>query len=45
VAAVGEIVKKKNGKQLYTKRDTMHKAIEKHGTHKIENTYKTRKQT
>ena len=44
VAVVGKLVKKIGKGQVYTKRETMHKTIQKHKIHKIENKHKTRKQ-
>jgi hypothetical protein len=45
VAVVGKPVQKIGKTQLYTKEETIHKTILKHRIHKIEKTYKTRKQT
>ena len=44
MAVVGKLVKKIGKGQVYTKRETMHKTIQKHKIHKIENKHKTRKQ-
>ena len=45
VAVVGKLVQKIGKRQLYTKEETIHKTIQKHRIHKIENTYKTNKKT